>query len=481
MFLSLLFIEWNCEGKKCETQTGTFDVPLKYNSDSSETISIKVKRFKSRDLNIPVFVLTNGNGESNIDRINVTEYTSSFVDTNFYFVGYRGIDSNVTLPSKEINKFVMSLPNKINTAKLEKAVNKSLSGIDILDFTNERRARDVIELMEQEGISKAHLLAVGATGSLIAQQILSDFPEHIQRTVIVQSSAPSEDNEEDFKKLFDSYMKLCNAENCPYKGVKWLPEEVPKAAVRFLPLDPVKTIWVTNHELRNPDSARGILDILTSINESITNIGYNAFKSVPGPNLHNYNWFDMALHTCMNPGDKSFLAPPGLKEVCQFLPEIKFEIKNNFTTPIMLLQGELDLPREKAVSSFYSRHISHENQTKLLTKILIKKTSSMYSLKRKDVADGIEGFLTRGEKWFDIKKYEIVWEPDFSTAKMLKYAYIIAFVITSYIIVKAAVNANSQRKENGKSVNKNGAVKTPSAIERSHKEMIKKNKIKGRK
>ena len=48
----------------------------------------------------------------------------------------------------------------------------------------------------RERIEKANLLTIGETGSLVAHQLLSDYPDYFERCVIVGSSVPSENHNE---------------------------------------------------------------------------------------------------------------------------------------------------------------------------------------------------------------------------------------------------------------------------------------------
>ena len=192
MFLlfSLFIIKWKCGDRKCSYETGSINVPLDYNNENTNFISLNVKKINSSsDLNPPVIVLSNGAGSSNID-LQTEQYKTNFKDTVFYFVGYRGIDSNLTFNDKDYKSIIKVRKNSTNEKKLIKIATKTNKTLNLANFWVEQRAKDVIEFIKQENIPKCHLFAVGYSGSLIAQQLIGKYPEYFIRCAIVASSIP---------------------------------------------------------------------------------------------------------------------------------------------------------------------------------------------------------------------------------------------------------------------------------------------------
>ena len=451
MFFSLLCLQWTCSNKACKDESADIDVPIQYWNSSSEKISLKVKRIKTRDLNVPVVVLTNGLGKSNVE-LNLTKYTTLFKDTNFYFVGYRGTDSNVTFERRAISKIVFNRKDKISEKDLIKAAEKSEKTMNISDYWIPQRARDVIEFMDQEGIKQVNILAVGSTGSLIAQQLMSDFPEKLIRVAIVNSAVASNDNHESVLTLFEKYKRLCAAESnevCPYKDIEFLPEKLPERVLLTNTVKEGAIRWITDIQLREPEKIQFIFDNVYQVSKG-SSIAINSIQSTPNIDMTHYNWIDVAMHICADPTDSSFLAPIGLDGICQYIPRQKLEIKNNFTTPLLLVDGELDLPSERMVVSFYNNHTSPENQ-KLITRAYLPKSSSQYELTRIDVASAIEMFLSRGAKKFNIRRdVKIVWKTLFSVTKVMKYAYVVGFVFVTGIAALSMYSSYKEQKKNQK-------------------------------
>ena len=194
MFLlfSLIFIKWKCADRKCTYEKASINVPLDYNDANSNYISLKLKRIKSSDLHPPVIVLSNGAGSSNID-MNIHHYSTSFKNTTFYFVGYRGIDSNLTFNDKQYKPLVNFYKNATKAKdKLIKIAKKTSNKLNLANFWVDQRADDVIEFIKQENLPKCNLFAVGYSGSLIAQQLIGRYPEYFIRCAIVDSSIPEE-------------------------------------------------------------------------------------------------------------------------------------------------------------------------------------------------------------------------------------------------------------------------------------------------
>ena len=423
----LILLNWKCNDKKRSAEISEFSVPLEYWRKPTQYLKLKVSRLiliksNEKQENLPVFILGPGMGRTNIAK-SFDTFTQYINNTNFYMIGYRGIDSEPSFSDSDIKSLVSIDESKIDDALLTRIANKTLGRLNISEFWNPQRARDVIEFMKEEKIEKANLLTIGETGSLVAHQLLSDYPDYFERCVIVGSSVPSENHNETSVRLLGTYRRLCRADpvNCPYKNIRWLPHDIPSTILLAFKVSKERVTYITEQQLRAPHTAPTAFDILQSITDN-SNMGYMAFNTIPGPEAYKYKWIDVAMHMCSKPFDKSFFAPAGIKHICPYYPNFSTKFNNKFITPILLVIGELDLPRQKYVVEFYKNNSVSPD---LVDSVFLNKTSSVYEFGRKDVAEAISSYLKDGNTKFNIdQNIQIVWRNGFSMTKMVKYALI---------------------------------------------------------
>jgi hypothetical protein len=63
------------------------------------------------------------------------------------------------------------------------------------------------------------------------------------------------------------------------------------------------------------------------------------------------NWFDYTLHLCANPRDTLVPVSPAIQRICEGLYETKDECLEKLEIPILLMNGELEIPRARMILS----------------------------------------------------------------------------------------------------------------------------------
>ena len=446
MFLLSLFISWKCSNKKCDSEIGKFTVPLEYWREPTQNLTLKVSRSIKKSNSIPVFILGPGMGRTNIAK-SYDSFSEYFPDTSFYMVGYRGVDSDPSFSNNDIKSLVSISEAKIDDDLISRIANKTLGRMNISEFWVPQRARDVIEFMKSEGISKANILAVGETGSLVCHQLLSDYPLFFDKTVIVGSSVPSDAHTETSVRLLGTYRRLCRKDpaNCPYQNIRWLPENIPDKVLLAFKVSKERVRYAIEQQLRVPSTAPVAFDILQSITDN-SKMGYMAFNTIPGPEVLSYKWIDVAMHMCSEPFDKSFFAPSGIKHICPRYPKFSTTFKNKFTNPILLIIGELDLPREKYVLEFYR---NNSVSPSLIDHVFLNKSSSLYEFGREDVSKLINEYFVTGKADSPIdQNVTIIWKSGVSLTSMMKWIIGVTGVSTVVLCgVMFRKESNEDRKQ----------------------------------
>lgn len=450
MFLFSLFIEWKCTDRQCITESGVFHTSLEYGNDSSKKIAIDAIKSVNNYSKIPTFILGPGNGRTNI----VTEFkvfNEYIKNTTFYMLGYRGIDSDIKLEDSDIKTLATISESKITDKLLQTIANRTFSKVNVSNFWTPSRALDIVNFMKEEKIQMANVISIGETGSLICHQLLSDYHEYFNRFVIIGSSVPSLVHNETTPRLLGTYRRLCREDpaNCPYQNIRWLPYDIPSSVLYAFKVSRERVIFATEHQLRNPKAAATAFDLLQTITDN-SKMSYITFNTLPGPELLTYRWLDVAMHLCSTPQDRSFFAPLGLKHVCNYMPQLSNEFNHKFNSPILLVVGELDLPRVQYVSGFYKNNsINSEN----VEVIFLNKSNSKYDFGRPDIATEISRFLHTGlVNISNINQtQQIVWKDSFSATTFTKW--IIGISVFTTLAISAFVMRNggkedlSERKE----------------------------------
>ena len=515
MFLlfSLCFIQWKCETRKCESEVGSINVPLDYSNESSQIISLKVKRINSTNLKPPIIVLSEGNDKSNIN-LEHARFTKSFSDTNFYFVGYRGIDSNLTFNDKSVRSIILTNPSLISENKLMKIANTTAKKLNLSLFWTQQRARDIIEFIHEENLPKCNIFAVGPSGSLIAQQLISLHPQYFEKAVIVGSSilqdkTGKEDNQEtenteeieDQKieelndedniyededqsskklqpnltipssidphyqpaaRLLEKYRQKClkiHKSLCKYPTTKWMnAKDFPLYFLLLVNFKRYEYQWTADRCLRNINTAMSILDITQAIASGST-ITYMAFQQIPVEGSHDYKWMDMAMHHCANKSDDTILYPSGIELICPYLPKITADVEKNFSVPVLLVNGEFDIHEPDEVTSFYEKYMSKN----LLEEFFIPDSDSINSIGREDVNFAIQSYFSFGNNPFHAAHQMINWKPMVPLGTITQYIYLAGFGFSTIIFLSVAWNSITKRLnyQENENIEKNKEVKQP--------------------
>lgn len=444
MNFASVMLSWTCVNKQCTVENSEFNVPLQYWNESSEKLKLKVVRSINENSKMPIFIVGPGIGRSNIVK-DFDNLLKNYPNTSFYMVGYRGIDSEPKIEDGDVKSLTTLAEEKITDKILDRIQTKTLSKYNLSDYWIPQRAQDLILFMKIENIKKAHLFSIGETGSLITHQLLSDYPEYFDRIVIVSSSVPSPVHNETTPRLLGTYRRLCREDpaNCPYHNIRWLPPQIPSSVMYAFKVSRERVIFATEHQLRNPSTAPMAFDVLQALTDN-SKMGYLTFNTMPGAEMMNYKWIDVAMHICAKPADNSFYAPVQLRHICKFIPDLSTEFKNQFTNPILLIIGELDLPRQPYVLGFYKNNSLNPNDVDY---IFLNKSNSKYEFGRPDVTAEVISYLNTGK--FNVENInqtqKIIWKNSFSATSMMKW------IFGASILSTVLISVWMLRKENNES------------------------------
>lgn len=172
---------------------GRILVPENRNKENSRLMHLVFIRVHALNDNTrePVFLLNGGPGKTNVRGILSPLF---FTYNDLVIVGYRGIDSSITLESPEIGK-AMTVNNPLSESSLEhiREVIKSEfrkhveNNIDIDGFTVLEVVDDLDLIREVLGYSKINLFA-SSYGSILAYLYCQKFPGNTNRNLMVGAS-----------------------------------------------------------------------------------------------------------------------------------------------------------------------------------------------------------------------------------------------------------------------------------------------------
>lgn len=425
MIFAFLLFSWKCSDKNCDGLATDIKVPLQYWNENSENISLKVVKANINATKVPIVFLGPGYGTGNIPSAFefVKEY---FPENEMIFVGYRGIESEPALSDKHTSALA-SLPlDKVDDKLLTRIANKTQMNINLSDFWITQRAEDVISFLHEENIPTVNLIALGEDGSRIAHYIAAKHPNNVLRAVMLNPSVNIPHNDT-VTRVLGVYRHICRSDpNCPFKNVRWIPKEIPKTAYGVFNVAPEKVKFVASSHLRDPGSAISALEVLQSLTEG-SSMGYvalNGFMTY-NPKLH---WTDVALHVCAKPFDPSLVLPEPIKLICDKIPNLKYESPGKISLPMLIINGELDLPRPSIAIDYYK---NESDIPTIIDHIVLEKASSRFELLRSDILKTVLNFLNDGNTTYAIDPSPpIKWTSGYNVTKSLKWVIGIGFAIS---------------------------------------------------
>lgn len=478
-----LCIKWTIDTKNPNVKRGILEVPLRYEGYSPINLTLPVVFANYNASMTPILFFGPGNGNGNIPD------NFDFVDTNFpdnpvIFIGYRGIDSDPSPKDKEFKKLTRVELKNVNDRFLSKVINKTLENekFQLSDFWITKRAQDVLHFIEseREAFNYFHIISVGEDGSRIGHQVAATLgnrnnsdSKKIVRMVMAGASVLSwpVPHNDTTTRLLAVIRSRCRRNNtCPYKNVKWIPplDQIPKHPYGVFNIQRDIIEFSISNQLRIPSMIPSALDVLQSITDG-SSMGYIALSGFSGPESMSLKWFDVALHICAKPFDKSLYYLPSFQLICPYLPPIEYfgfhnqsntdseltksiDANTKITQPILIIAGEFDLPRPKTVIDYYTKISAIPS---LVDHIILNLTSSRFELLRPDVLTAVMNYLNYGNTTFVIDPPQLpfnAWKTKLSSTKMVKFT--IFSGITISVVAAAFVYYKS-----GKDDLANGGIK----------------------
>lgn len=481
LFFSFLCIKWTINTKIPSVKQGIFTVPLRYDEYSPINLTLPVVFANFNATKAPILFFGPGNGNGNIPD------TFEFVDENFpdnpvIFIGYRGIESDPSPNDKEFRSLTRVELKNANDRFLSKIINKTFANekFQLSDFWITNRAQDVIHFLtlERQTLDYFHIIAVGEDGSRIAHQVAATLgnrnnsdSKRLVRIVMVGPSVlswPVPHNDTTTRLLAVIRSRCRRNHTCPYKNVRWIPpmDKIPKHPYGVFNVQRDRIEFIISHQLRIPSMIPNALDVLQSITDG-SSFGYIALSGFTGPENMPLKWYDVALHVCAKPFDKSLYYLPSFELICPYLPPIEYfgfhneSIKDskfsentnantNITQPMLLITGEFDLPRPKTVIDFY-KNVS--TIPSLVDNIILNLTSSRFDLLRPDVLNAVLNYLNYGNTTFVIDPPQLpfkAWKTKFGSTKMIKFTIFSGMAISVVAAIFVYYKSNKEDMANGK-------------------------------
>jgi pimeloyl-ACP methyl ester carboxylesterase len=199
---------------------GTVNVRLNYADSASELLSIPVHIIRSSSPTPaePIYFLNGGPGQTNLT------YKPSKVlleNHDFVLVGFRGVDGNIKLKSKKINKAMKGLDNQLlsneSLDNMELQLKRYAAelveqGIDINQFTMIDVIEDFEVVRKKLGHENINLLST-SYGTRVALLYSYKYPQVIKRSLMVGVNPPGNfiwkpENTERILQTYDSLYKI---------------------------------------------------------------------------------------------------------------------------------------------------------------------------------------------------------------------------------------------------------------------------------
>ncbi len=177
-------------------ECGTLIVPENRNAEKSRLISLPVKRIRaSSDTPAePIFYLTGGPGESNMDYSRIAWFHENH---DIVLVGYRGVDGSVVLSCPEVSEAfssgipLLSREGMAAQAKAYSACADRLQAddVDLAGYTMLEVVDDIEAARRALGYGSINLES-GSYGTRLAQIYTWRYPENVRRNAMVAVNPP---------------------------------------------------------------------------------------------------------------------------------------------------------------------------------------------------------------------------------------------------------------------------------------------------
>jgi pimeloyl-ACP methyl ester carboxylesterase len=397
---------------------GQISVPLRYESPSPLNLTLPVVVVNRNASKTPIVFLGPGNGGGNLpsDFGFVPTY---FPENPLIFVGYRGVESDPTPPDSDISALARLETSALSDVLLTKIAKATESAFTLSDFWIAQRSKDVEKALSELGIEFVHLLGIGESGSRIAHYFASSNPKRVVRMSLLNAGVPVPHRDTPVR-LLAVYRALCRRDpTCPYPHVKWVPEDAPTRVLTIFTIGREKLAFSAYHQLQNPSTAVSAIDTLQAITDGAS-MGFLALSGFQGPELMKINWPDYVMHSCAKPRDASIPVLPAVQQICEKLHEIVDTYPAKLEVPVLLVNGELEIPRARTVLSYFQNESLIPS---IVDQIVLNATASKYELLREDVLRAVLGYLNNGETEFVLDPPPpIVWKVNRSITKSLKWA-----------------------------------------------------------
>ena len=218
--------EYATENGSYAADCGTLVVPEIRADPESRLIALPVTRIRARsdDPKEPVFFLTGGPGQSNMDfSTSVGERASRYVaDRDLVLVGYRGIDGSVRLDCPEVESALKRSTDVLSDqffraygdAHRSCADRLTKDGVDVASYGLVQQIDDLESARVAFGYDQINLLSESA-GTRTAMIYAWRYPDSIHRSVMVAVNPPGAFllDPDTTNELIGRYAALCAADD----------------------------------------------------------------------------------------------------------------------------------------------------------------------------------------------------------------------------------------------------------------------------
>lgn len=397
----------------------------------------------------PTLFLGPGHGIGNI--LSDAGFARAF-DCPVYFVGYRGVDSDVAPPERYVKKLIYEESANVKNSTYEEIARKTEDEVPLRNFVMKERVDDIVAFLDENRLETVNVLGIGYEGSRIGHYLSSRLKERVQRICFVSPSVPAK-HKDSIVRLVAVYRNLCRkSPNCPYANVKWLPKDVPKSMLGMFKLGQERLEFGASYQIMESGNPVSGLNILQSITDG-SKFGFLAMSGFTGPELMSYKWADFAIHLCYEPKDESLLTLKSIEKLCGYIPKMELEPPGLIESPLLIVSGEFDLPRKNTVLEYYKNNSMIPT---LIDQIYLEKASSKFELLRPDVLEAVKSFLNEGNTKFEIQPpNEINWEIKFGFPSLLKYGTIIGILLSlagTFYVYRKDTDKKPLSKKSGSSL-----------------------------
>lgn len=282
---------------------GRILIPENRNKDNSRHMHLIFIRVNALEDNTaePVFLLNGGPGKSNIRGILTSVF---FTHNDLVIVGYRGIDTSVTLESPEVGE-AMTVENPLSPSSrkhIRKVIRSTYDrfkrdGVDIDGYTVLEVVDDLDAVRRALGYKKINLFSA-IYGTILAYLYCQRYPQYTRRSLMVGASNISHhlvQGPQEIDKVINSYGELWKKD--PQASAR-TPDIIRtiRNVLQTLPrywkgirIDADKTRICTYWQLYETETAAKIFDTFVAAENGdysgLAFLSYSYDKEMPGWNL----------------------------------------------------------------------------------------------------------------------------------------------------------------------------------------------------